>query len=91
MNENLIGLFAESRAGHDKGKVFIIVSAEAEYAGIADGKSRIIENPKQKNIKHLSIIKKETPLREKLLANNPVSNEEIKYALKCYKAITIKD
>ena len=74
-NDSLVGLFAISSAGHDKGKLFIIVSDGTEYVGIADGKSRTIENPKRKNIKHLRIIKDEK-------AGKPVSNEEVKRAIR---------
>jgi len=83
LNEN-IGFFAESRAGHDKGKVFVIINASNEYVYLADGKSRTIANPKRKNIKHIQIIKKDVDekIRKKLLNNETVSNEELKYVLK---------
>lgn len=84
MDDNIVGLFAESRAGHDKGKTFVIISNDREFAEVADGKSRTIERPKRKNRKHLRIIQNELcgEIRSKLLNNKPVSNEEIKYVLK---------
>jgi len=88
MNE-IIGLYAESRAGHDKGKVYVIISSENDYAWIADGKSRTVEKPKKKNLKHISIYRNKTPieLREKLLSNKPVRNEDVKYVLERFKCI----
>ena len=79
LKDDLRGFFAESRAGHDKGEVFIIIGNTAEYADIADGKSRTISKPKRKNLKHLMIRK------EKLAENTTFSNEEIKYAIKGLK------
>ena len=90
----LVGLFAESRAGHDKGRTYVIFHDEvisggaSEYVYVVDGKLRTIENPKRKNIKHLIITKNMTEyqvaleLREKLLNNIPVSNEEIKFVIR---------
>ena len=96
MLDNIIGLYAESRAGNDKGKIFIIVKVENEYAWIADGKSRSIEKPKRKNLKHLIIYKNRSAgtltvtageLREKLLDNKPIRNEDVKYVLERFKRI----
>jgi len=92
----LIGLYAESRAGHDKGKLYIIIGVENEYAWIADGKSRTIDKPKKKNLKHLCIYKNRSvgtlantsgELREKLLSHKPIRNEDVKYVLERFKCI----
>ena len=48
-----------SRAGHDAGKAFIVTSVVSErFVLIADGKSRKIESPKLKRIRHLRIVGK---------------------------------
>lgn len=45
-----------SRAGHDAGKAFIVTSVVSEsFVLIADGKSRKIESPKLKRIRHLRV------------------------------------
>ena len=82
MINDIVGLVAESRAGHDKGKKYIIVAAQNDYAWIADGKTRTVEKPKRKNLKHLSITKKEN-----FLNNKTVSNEEIKFVLERFKCL----
>ncbi len=46
-------LIVRSRAGHDKGEFFVILQLEGDYAFISDGKSRKLENPKKKKLKHL--------------------------------------
>ena len=55
MNE-YIGIVVQSKAGHDKGKFFIIVdTAEEGYVAVADGRTKTVERPKRKNIKHLKV------------------------------------
>ncbi len=45
-----------SRAGHDKGKAFVVVAQVGEeFVLIADGKSRRVEDPKLKRTKHLRV------------------------------------
>jgi ribosomal protein L14E/L6E/L27E len=84
MMNTLRGLFAESRAGHDKGQIYVIVGEEGAYAYLADGRLKRVEKPKRKNIKHLQVIKAkgDEALREKLANGQPVTNEEIKLAIK---------
>ena len=67
----MIGYFAISLAGHDKGQMYLIVGEEKD-------------NPKKKKKKHLQIIKKnaDAVLTEKLKKKQTVYNEEIKLAIK---------
>jgi len=48
-----IGQVVISKAGRDKGNAFIIISAQGEYVYLVDGKSRRLDSPKRKKIKHL--------------------------------------
>ena len=44
-----------SKSGRDLGKAFVVVKVINErYLSVSDGDLRKIENPKKKNIKHLS-------------------------------------
>jgi len=53
--ELTIGQFVRSKAGRDKGRVFIIVEViDDQYVIVADGDLRRIGNPKKKKVKHLS-------------------------------------
>ena len=42
-----------SRAGHDCGTFFAVVSTAGSFAMICDGKERTLEQPKKKNLKHV--------------------------------------
>lgn len=50
------GMLAKSRAGHDKGHVYVIYDVDETYVYLVDGKTRMRSNPKQKKIKHVQII-----------------------------------
>ena len=58
----LPGCFAYSLAGHDKGETYIIIECNDEYAFLANGKNRTINNPKKKKLKHLQINKHKNEL-----------------------------
>ncbi|NLK67953.1 MAG: RNA-binding protein [Clostridiaceae bacterium] len=50
----VIGRFVYSRAGRDKGRLFIVVRIiDENFVAVADGDLRTIERPKKKRIKHL--------------------------------------
>ena len=48
------GSVVQSIAGHDEG-FFAVVKIENGFAYIANGKTRLLENPKKKNPKHLRV------------------------------------
>ncbi len=49
-----IGQLVRSRAGRDKGKLFLILDVlDDEYVLVVDGKIRKIDRPKKKKLKHL--------------------------------------
>lgn len=58
------GFLARSKAGHDAGKVYIIVETTSEYAFLSDGKLREMANPKKKKWKHLQMINIEHSIEE---------------------------
>ncbi|HZK26464.1 MAG TPA: KOW domain-containing RNA-binding protein [Thermoclostridium sp.] len=50
----VIGRFAYSTAGRDKGRLFIVVNViDEDFVSVADGGLRSIKVPKKKRIKHL--------------------------------------
>jgi len=83
----MVGMFASSKAGHDKRKVYIIIKEETEYVYLADGICKTLVKPKKKSKKHIQIIKKnaDETLRQKLLDGEVLRDEEIKHALKQYR------
>lgn len=58
MEEKMVGLLTMSKAGHDKGALYVIIREEGEYVYVADGRIRTSDRPKKKNRKHVQIIKK---------------------------------
>ncbi len=76
---------ARSKAGHDKGKCYVVVREESDDVWLADGTSRTAAHPKRKNRKHIQIINR---IPAHVLAVfttwNPPSDAEIKRALKLY-------
>lgn len=53
------GMLAKSKAGRDKGCIYVIIGVNAEYIYLADGVHKTIGQAKRKKQKHLQIIKKE--------------------------------
>lgn len=80
----MLGMFAVSKAGHDKGRMYLVIGDEGDAVYLADGKIRTLENPKRKKKKHLQVIKKDIDqvLMQKLINEQKLYNEEIKHAIK---------
>lgn len=80
----MTGMFAISKAGHDKGRMYLIIKEEEDFFYLADGRSRGVESPKRKRKKHLQLVKTgiDEILAEKLKNGQTVYNEEIKFAIK---------
>lgn len=86
MSRSDIGMLAESRSGHDTGRIYVIIKEETEYLYLSDGRLRPFDNPKKKNRKHVQIIRK--PMQElsaKLQNGETVNNEEIKRAIRLFR------
>ena len=49
-------MFARSKAGHDKDKLYIILKSEGEYVYLTDGNLRPLSKPKRKNQEHIQPI-----------------------------------
>ena len=84
----MIGQLATSKAGHDKGRLYVIVAQEGDFVYLCDGKSRKPDGPKKKRLKHIQPIRAwvEEDLLHKLQNGEKVYAEEIKYVLKQYAA-----
>lgn len=59
-----IGMLARSKAGHDKGRVYVIYGTDETYVYLIDGKIRTMEKPKKKKKKHVQIILQQHELSE---------------------------
>ena len=75
-----IGSVVISRAGHDLGEFFAVMSFDEKYVFLSDGKQRKVEKPKKKNLKHIAVTNhflEEDDLR---------TNRKLKKALALFKA-----
>lgn len=71
-----------SRCGRDSGKKFFVVGIDGDYALIADGKTRRLEKPKRKKLKHLSLLEHgKGRTAQKIATGERVSNGEMRRAL----------
>ncbi len=50
-----VGSVVRSKAGRDKGGLFIVIARDNEYAYLADGDNRRAENPKKKKLRHIQV------------------------------------
>lgn len=86
MREFKKGMLAKSKAGHDAGRLYVIMKADSEYVYLADGTLRTLERLKKKRRRHIQIIF-QIPRSLKLLMeeNQELRDEHIKRAIKEYK------
>ena len=84
------GYFARSKAGHDKGKTYIIIEGTRETGKedivmVSDGALKPIEKPKRKRTKHLQIVlKTDEAIWTKITNGQEIRNEDIKRAIENY-------
>lgn len=81
------GMLVESRAGHDKGELYIVTDMDDEFVYVCDGKIRTVDRPKKKKEKHVAK-KSGVPeiIAEKLIDRKPVTNEDIKRVIKLWRS-----
>ena len=86
--------YAVSTAGHDAGKIYLVVgavpggnaSARPSAYYVADGRSRRAAAPKRKNALHLTLLsERDEALASKLFAGGRITDAELVYSLKCFK------
>ena len=81
------GMLVESRAGHDKGELYIITGITDGYVALSDGRLKPVDHPKQKKPMHIAK-KADIPalLAEKLTQGMPLTNEDIKRVIKLWRS-----
>lgn len=86
MKEFETGMLAVSKAGHDKGRLYVVLKADPQFVYLADGKNRSVGRPKKKKRKHIQI-NYYIPgiLKQTLEAKQKLEDEQIKKAIKEYK------
>lgn len=86
-NKVTIGQVVKSRAGRDKGRLFVVVNVvDEDFVEVVDGDLRKLDKPKRKKVKHLIVYK--TVLEElqyKLDNKIKINNEYIRKLLEPIK------
>lgn len=76
---------ALSLAGRDKGRLFFVLETDGVYALIADGRTRKLEHPKRKKLKHLQLAARtDSRVAVKLRQGDTVLNSELRRDLAIY-------
>lgn len=84
------GYFARSIAGHDKGKMYIIIegtheTGKEDLVYLTDGDLKPLDKPKKKKIKHIQVVKTSDPRIEELIQHGQeIRDKDIKRAIKTY-------
>lgn len=82
-NDITVGQVVKSRAGRDKGRIFLVLDIiDEQNVSIIDGDLRKLDNPKQKKLKHLIVYKTVlSELKEKLDSKTEINNSYIRKLL----------
>ena len=80
----VVGQFVTSKAGHDKGMLYVVCACEGDYLYLCDGRLKTLASPKKKRLKHVQPINAvvDPKLAERLANGGKVYDEEIKFAVK---------
>ena len=81
VQEAVCGGAAESLAGRDKGRLYLIVGARGETLLLADGKYKPVESPKPKNKKHVRLLPRFYPAIAERIAAGKDENSSVRAAL----------
>lgn len=80
------GQIVRSKAGHDQGKLYVILDIEKDYVLLADGVLKMIDHPKRKNIRHVERMNYiDSCIDAKLNGQCALSNEDILNAIQLYE------
>jgi ribosomal protein L14E/L6E/L27E len=75
-----------SKSGRDKSLPFIIVDVDEDYVYLADGKHRLLENPKKKKKMHVQICNDIIEeIKSRLEDNLYLNDADLRKALKDYR------
>ena len=86
MNEPVIGRVCTSRAGHDKGRAFLIVGIfDENHVLLSDGETRKLARPKKKKLSHLHVEPpKADEIAKKFAESKEVLDADVRNALKLF-------
>lgn len=80
-----VGSLVISKAGHDKGQIYVIIKVDEEYIYLSDGIYKTLDKLKKKKRKHIQRINYiDEKINKKIKNHEPMINEEIKRTIKLY-------
>ena len=81
------GRIVRSKAGRDEGRYFVVIALDGdEFAYVANGEKRTVEEPKRKRVKHLFVTEETiSGLQKRLASGEKVENHEIRKWLSAYR------
>lgn len=62
----------ESLAGHDKGRLYVVLETDENYLMLVDGKIRTLQNPKRKKRRHAAKVCADLPELTDMAANSEI-------------------
>ena len=77
------GMLAKSLAGHDKGRIYVIINIEETQVYLANGETRTLDKLKKKKKKHVQLIRQKNDIENaddasiKSILNNYKKTETI--------------
>ena len=79
-----VGDIVKSLSGRDENGYFLVLKAENGFVAVADGKTRRINNPKRKNLKHVETVMENAlpEIAERINRGEPVGNETLRKAIR---------
>lgn len=81
-------LLARSKAGHDKGKVYIVISRDKDFCYLTDGRLKPLDRPKKKRFKHVQPIKYfPEPVDEEIESLVELTDPDVKRILRLYETL----
>lgn len=75
------GMLVYSKAGRDKGRLFVVLGIENDFVYLSDGDTRRVDCPKKKKIKHIN---KTNTVLEFDFEN--ISDSDVRHAILDYSA-----
>jgi hypothetical protein len=83
----MIGQFVISKAGHDKGTVYVVMAEERDFLYLTDGRLKLPDAPKKKRRKHVQPVNAtaEEALCGRIRKGDRVQPEEVRFAIKQFK------
>jgi ribosomal protein L14E/L6E/L27E len=83
MNHSAIGAVCTSRAGHDKGRAFVVVGIyDDNHVLLCDGETRKLSHPKKKKLAHLHFEpQKAEEIAKRLASGQKILDADVRKAL----------